>query len=93
MLSVDQQHIRDTIVEALRVKFEAAQIDGDSLSDDFALVQNGLLDSFEFVELASVLQNKFDVDLDFGDTAPEEFTTLGGLARVVDRSVRGNGNG
>ena len=43
------------------------------------LIQEGVLDSLGFINLLMNLENEFDLDIDFSELDPAEFTTIRGL--------------
>jgi len=53
------------------------------IGDDFSLLESGLIDSLGFVDLVTDIEDTFDVEMDFGDLDPEEFTRLGGLVQCA----------
>ena len=55
----------------------------ESLADDFDLVESGLIDSLEFVNLIGEIETEFGLEVDLGDYDPEEFTTIGILVRCA----------
>ena len=54
-----------------------------ALDDDFDLMNSGLFDSVAFMELITDIEDTLDIELDFDDLDPEEFTSLGGLVRCA----------
>lgn len=53
--------------------------------DDTAVsfVGNGLLDSFEFIELIADLEKKLGISYDLSDFDPDEFTCVDGLLKIT----------
>ncbi len=58
------------------------------LTADTSLVGESLLDSLAFLDLVAELESTHGVELDFSDADPEQFVTLGGLARLVHQATR-----
>jgi len=56
---------------------------------DSNLVEEGYLDSLNFINLIAALESEFSIELDLADMDPDEFTRLSGLAKAV---VRGKKN-
>ncbi len=50
-----------------------------------ALVDNGVLDSFELVSLVSELNNAFDINITVVDFVPENFNTFSAIVALVER--------
>ena len=53
-----------------------------------ALVDDGLIDSFEMVALVSELMEAFDVELDVDDLLPENFNSAEAMWKLI-RSKKG----
>lgn len=53
-------------------------------SDDF--VMDGFLDSFDIIELISMIEDKFDVVIDSMDILPENFSNLGEIQKIIVKS-------
>ena len=43
------------------------------------LIESGLFDSLDFISLISEIETRFNLDLDFSELDPVEFTTYQGL--------------
>ncbi len=54
-----------------------------------ALVDDGILDSFELVSLVSELNSAFDINITVVDFVPENFNTLAALVAMVERLASG----
>lgn len=55
-----------------------------SLTDDYPLIENQVIDSLDMLKLVSLLEEQFDVDVDDEDLVPDNFGTVGDIARFVD---------
>ena len=53
------------------------------LTDETRLLDVGVVDSVGFIELVLATEERFGVSLELDRHDPTEFTTLGGLTRVV----------
>ena len=54
-----------------------------------ALVDDGILDSFELVSLVSELNSSFGINITVVDFGPENFNTLSALVAMVERLSTG----
>ena len=54
-----------------------------------ALVDDGILDSFELVSLVSELNSAFDINITVVDFVPENFNSLAALTAMVERLASG----
>ncbi len=55
-----------------------------------ALIDDGLLDSFDIVSLVSELNSTFDINITVVDLVPENFNTLSAMTALVERLSNGN---
>ena len=74
---------RETLLEILRkikpgVNFEEAH----------GILENGYLDSLEFVTMIQEIGSNLGVDIDADDITPENFDTLDSIEKLVERSGR-----
>lgn len=76
--------MREVILEIL----QSIREDGDfENSADF--IEDGLLDSFEIVNLVSELEEKFLIEIRGTDIVPENFTSLDVIAALVEKYQEG----
>jgi acyl carrier protein len=75
---------RDMIVTVL------SSVDGtievSSLIDDQNLLETGIIDSAQFLEMVTLLEEQFATEIDFLNVDPSELTTINGLLRVFSGS-------
>ena len=71
------------MVEALAPRFQEVGLDPDAATDDFDLLENGIVDSLGLLELIADLEERFGLEIDFEGAEPEELTGLGALSRRV----------
>jgi acyl carrier protein len=64
-------------------RHESPTVDPATVSDEFNMLAEGLLDSLGFVELMAELERRLGIEIDLGDLDPDELTTLGPLARYI----------
>ena len=84
---LDHTQLRQFIVGKITNRLVQLDIESSSLSDSFDLMGSGAIDSMEFINLLGEIEMAFDIDLDFSEYDPSEFTTLGGLMGCVSRGV------
>jgi acyl carrier protein len=75
------EEVRDFIVKAVGA---AAQ---GNAANDLHLLNTGVIDSVEFVNLIAAIEDRFALEVDLGASDPDEFLTVGGLARCVVASA------
>ncbi len=50
-----------------------------------AIIDNGLLDSFDIVTLVGEMNDAFDINITVVDLVPENFNTLAAMTALVER--------
>ena len=76
--------MKDSILEVLK------QVIGDTdfvSSQDF--IEDGLMDSFEIVELVSGLEDQFSIEINGSDIIPENFMNLEAIEALVLKYTEG----
>ena len=58
---------------------------GVDFENEKALVDDGLIDSFDVVAIVSDLTNEFDIDITVNDIVPENFNSLEAINALVER--------
>ena len=53
---------------------------------DMDLLGSGIVGSLGYIELISMVEGKFDIEIDFDDVEPVEYSTISGLAKLVENS-------
>ncbi|MGD9125200.1 MAG: phosphopantetheine-binding protein [Desulfarculaceae bacterium] len=58
-------------------------LEAPTLEAQTNLLDLGILDSLGFVQMLMAMEDEFDLELDFSELDPEEFTTLEGLVTTA----------
>jgi acyl carrier protein len=74
-----QERVRRFILEELNWDRPAAD-----LTDEFPLLESGAVDSMGVFNLVSFLEEEYGVHIPDQDLVPENFGTIGGIARLLD---------
>jgi acyl carrier protein len=56
------------------------------LDRNASLITSGLLDSLEFISMLMEIENSFDLDIDFEDADPVQFTAMNGLISLLSEN-------
>ena len=83
-----ESEIKNFIIEQLDTRFKRIGFLEKYLLPDFNLVQTGILDSMQFIELVALIEKKFNVEIDFENESPNSFTTLSGLSNLVQKFIK-----
>lgn len=76
-------NVRSVIIDCLGSKLANAGLQGEALTDDFDLLEQGVIDSFGFIDLLANLEDRLSIEIELEKLDDSVFTTLGGLAQQV----------
>ena len=82
------EEIRGIIVQCLHQRLQKRGYDPSSIKDDLDLLHQGIIDSFDFINLIEELEVKCNASIDITKLDDEGMTTLGGLTREVERIIK-----
>ncbi len=85
MTVIGSDQVRAEILDHVGAELSAKGILKSEAPADLDLLGEGLIDSFGIIELMSMLEERFAVELDFDDLDPEVVTVLGPLSEYVAR--------
>jgi acyl carrier protein len=57
--------------------------------DSFDLLLEGVIDSFGIVEMIGALEERYGLEFDFDELAPDDLTRIGPLSSYVARKLNG----
>jgi acyl carrier protein len=80
-----QQYILGRIDDPLQAKGLAAA----DVPSSFDLLLEGVIDSFGIVELISALEERYGLEFDLDELAPDDLTRIGPLSSYVSRKLNG----
>jgi acyl carrier protein len=76
-----EQQVRQFIIDTLRWHGSAA-----SLTSDYPLIENDVLDSMAIFETIAYLEDQFGIEVQDDDLVPENFQTIAAIARLVSNN-------
>jgi acyl carrier protein len=71
--------VRGFLSEKLRIP------DAQSIAADLPLLQKGVIDSLELLQVASFLEKTFEIPVEDTDVVPSNFRSLATMAAFVER--------
>jgi len=60
---------------------------GEPLTPDYPLIENHVVDSLGLLILLTFIEERFDVQIDDEELIPENFDTIGAIARLIERKM------
>ena len=76
-----EQQVRQFIVNKLRWHGTPA-----SLTSEYQLIENDVLDSMAIFETVAYLEDQFGIEVQDDDLVPENFATISAIARLVSNN-------
>ena len=55
------------------------------ITDNFDLLDGGLIDSLGILELITAIEDHFEIEIDFENLDAEEFTIIGSLCNYIEK--------
>lgn len=83
MNEITAEQVRGFLLDHFSDRLSAAGYVPQEVPDDFDLLAKGIIDSFGVMELVVALEEKFGVEVDFENLAPEDLTVIGPFATYV----------
>ncbi|MCZ6504931.1 MAG: acyl carrier protein [Actinobacteria bacterium] len=74
-----QDRVREFISDELNLRVSA----GD-LVDDYPLLETDVLDSMGIFQVVAFLEDEFGIEVDDAELVPENFETIGSIAKLID---------
>jgi acyl carrier protein len=79
--------IRSFLLEYYSSMIAANSIDPVAIGDDFDLLQAGIIDSLGVLEMISLVEQNFNIDVDFESMDPVDLTLLGKFSDFVAQNA------
>ena len=87
---MDEKVIQIQLLELLEPRLKLFNISLDEVAVDESLLEFGILDSMSFLDFIVSLEEKFQIELDFSDMEPSEFSTIRQLSKIIFKNNNGN---
>lgn len=84
-----ENNIKNKIIELLKPKLEENEISENDLDTKESLLDQGVLDSMSFLEFTTNVETTFDIELDFSELDPSEFTSIDNLIALINDKTEG----
>ena len=74
---------KNKIVELLQPKLEELGMSVHDLDATESLLSQGILDSMSFLEFTVDIESAFNIELDFSELDPSEFTSIENIIKLI----------
>lgn len=78
--------IKDKVIEILKTKIEDLDINNNEINNQISLLEQGILDSMSFLEFTVELETEFDIEFDFSEIEPSQFTSIDGILKIINNA-------
>lgn len=79
---------RRLVIELLEPALARAGVDAQNVDDSFNVIDSGVVDSLEFLDLLARLERHTGAHFELYDADPDVLTTIGGLVALVEQPDR-----
>lgn len=76
--------VRGFILAHLAGSIQENEIPEGEITEDFDLMERGIIDSIGFIHLVSAIEEHFGIEVDFEDMDTEVLTILGSICRYIE---------
>lgn len=80
--------IKAKLSKAILTKFLIGESE-EMLTDDFNLIESGVLNSMAVISLVSFIENEFQFDMEVKDLVMENFHSINRMAALVEERLAG----
>ena len=84
---MSNKEIRNYILSLLEGKIKRLGFKEKYLLNDFDLIQSGLLDSMQFLELISDIEEHYKMEIDFDKEEISKLRKLSGLVNIIEITI------
>ena len=78
---------KNKLIELLQPKLEELGLSKSDIDTKESLLHQGILDSMAFLEFTVNIESTFNIEFDFSELDPSEFTSIDNLIKLIE-----NGN-
>jgi acyl carrier protein len=82
-----KQMTKNKLIELLKPKLNAFGLSIDDIDTKESLLNQGILDSMSFLEFTVDIESTFNIEFDFSELDPSEFTSIDNIVKLIE-----NGN-
>jgi acyl carrier protein len=76
--------LKNKVIEIVSTKLKNKNI---ILEEDVNFISIGYIDSLDFIDIISLIEEEFDIEMDFLEIDPSELTTVNGLVKYLESQL------
>ena len=81
-----EEKIKEYIVKYLKKKMGTESNDDIYIDEDVDLIESGIINSLSFITLITDLEEQYNIEIDFDELDPSEYTIISNLASLVAKT-------
>lgn len=78
-----EKNLKHDIIQLLKPRLDELGVSEADVDTNDSLLSQGILDSMSFLEFTVELESNFDVEFDFSESDPSEFTSIDNIANLI----------
>lgn len=78
---------KNKLIELLQPKLEELGLSAGDIDTKESLLNQGILDSMSFLEFTVDIESTFNIEFDFSELDPSEFTSIDNLIDLINGSI------
>ncbi|MCG8306033.1 MAG: acyl carrier protein, partial [Cytophagales bacterium] len=78
-----KEQIKRELLAMLLPKLKLFKIAVEDVDENMSLIQQGILDSLNFIDFIMQVENKFDIMIEFDEMDATDFTTINQLCEII----------
>lgn len=78
-----EKNLKHEIIQLLKPRLDELGVSEADVDTNDSLLSQGILDSMSFLEFTVELESNFDVEFDFSESDPSEFTSIDNIANLI----------
>lgn len=79
-----RNNLKQEIIQLLKPRLDELGVSESELDYNESLLSQGILDSMSFLEFTMELESNFDVEFDFSESDPSEFTSIENIIKLIE---------
>lgn len=79
------ENISEKVIGILKDNIE--ELEGINVQKDTALITSGYVDSFDIINVISILEEAFGINISLDDVDLEQFNTVESICSLIEKSV------
>ncbi|MBN1983838.1 MAG: acyl carrier protein [Chitinivibrionales bacterium] len=80
---MDENEVKKIVIEKIRSYAAGNGVKIKKIDEEKSLIKQGIVDSVGLIDVLSILEQEFNITINFAENDPEQFSSVNGLARLI----------